>query len=49
MAAVVGGYLAQEALKAVSHKDVPLGNWFLFGDTLKGGAISPEKIIKPES
>jgi len=29
-AAVLGGVLAQEVIKAVSHKDVPIRNFFFF-------------------
>lgn len=29
-AAVVGGVLAQEIIKAVSHKDAPIRNYFFF-------------------
>lgn len=29
-AAVVGGVLAQEIIKAVSHKDMPIRNYFFF-------------------
>lgn len=29
-AAVLGGVLAQEIIKAVSHKDVPIRNYFFF-------------------
>ena len=39
-AAVVGGVLAQEIIKAVSHKDEPIRNYFFFnGSTDRAGCV----------
>ncbi|CAG0901844.1 unnamed protein product [Darwinula stevensoni] len=44
--AVVGGVLAQEAIKASSHKDTPHNNFFLFDGLQCLGIV--EKIFPPE-
>eukprot|EP01083_Nonionella_stella_P067214 177620_1 len=49
VAAVVGGFLGQEILKAVSgdtQPAEPLGNWFIFSDILGGAAVV--KRVTPE-
>ncbi|KAJ2503234.1 E1 ubiquitin-activating protein aos1 [Coemansia sp. RSA 1972] len=38
-AAVVGGTLAQEVLKIITRKDMPINNWYTY-DALKGDAIT---------
>ncbi len=39
-AAVLGGVLAQEIIKAVSHKDVPIRNHFFFnGASDRAGVV----------
>ncbi len=39
-AAVIGGVLAQEIIKAVSHKDVPIRNHFFFnGASDRAGVV----------
>ncbi|KAJ1836210.1 hypothetical protein LPJ63_000467 [Coemansia sp. RSA 2711] len=38
-AAVVGGTLAQEVLKIVTLKDMPVNNWYLY-DALRGDGIT---------
>ena len=38
--AVLGGVLAQEIIKAVSHKDLPIRNFFFFnGATDRAGLV----------
>jgi len=40
VAAVIGGILGQEAIKAIGLKEPPIDNWFLFnGDQMRGNCI----------
>jgi len=40
VAAVIGGILGQEAIKAIGLKEPPIDNWFLFnGDQMRGSCI----------
>ena len=45
--AVVGGFLSQDAIKFLTHKDTPTNNYLLFDGVLTHGAVIEE--VQPAS